>query len=560
MGVGARRHAALHRLADRPVLPVDHVPEVAGVATGRSRPTPPRRRRTAAGTRSRSGRRPAGAARTRRRGRPSTTASGSGRPARPCGAPARPRSARAAVTAVGGARHRERPRALAVRDARRPSRAPGRRRRTTAPAATARGAPGRSGSTRCSSRRRPSSWPRPRRCRSGPVTSDAEVVVGQRPGRPADAVAQRRGARRASGARRRSRPRPRRRAGAARTPPARRRRPRCAARAAASRRGRRSTSGRGSGSTSRRTAAARCPARSGRAASRGGGTRCTPRAGRRPASAVSTHRLAEHVDDGHPLRLVEPEVGDPADAGPLAQQHPLALARARRRVDVQLARQRRLQGHRGASVAGEPRTRWHAHRCPSGSDGQDRQRRAAAQVGHRVRLARGQRRAARVEAAARRDPGRVGDLAAQHDRLEPLHLRYDGQQRLRVGVLGRGQHLLGRPGLDDPAEVHHRDPVGDVPGQPEVVGDHEDAEAELLAQLEQQRQDLAADRRVEAGDRLVGDQQLRLEGQRAGDQHALPLAAGQLVRVAQEQRLGRPQPGRRQRGGDQLGLARARLR
>ena len=141
----------------------------------------------------------------------------------------------------------------------------------------------------------------------------------------------------------------------------------------------------------------------------------------------------------------------------------------------------------------------------------------------------------------------------------PVHLRYDGQQRLRVGVLGRGQHLLRRPGLDHPAEVHHRDPVGDVPRQPEVVGDHEDAETELLTELEQEREDLAADRRVEAGDRLVGDQQLRLEGERAGDQHALPLATGQLVRVAQEQRLRRPQPGRRQGGRHPLGLARPRL-
>ena len=34
--VGARGHPALHRLADRPVLPVDQVPELGGVASGRS--------------------------------------------------------------------------------------------------------------------------------------------------------------------------------------------------------------------------------------------------------------------------------------------------------------------------------------------------------------------------------------------------------------------------------------------------------------------------------------------------------------------------------------------
>ena len=76
-----------------------------------------------------------------------------------------------------------------------------------------------------------------------------------------------------------------------------------------------------------------------------------------------------------------------------------------------------------------------------------------------------------------------------------------------------------------------------------------------LAQLEQQREDLAADRGVEGGDRLVGEDQLGPQRQCAGDQHPLLLAAGQLVRVAQEQPLGRPQAGLGQRGGDQLGLA-----
>ena len=163
VGVGPRRHPALHRLADRPVLPVHHVPEVAGVGRVEVRRRHLGRLRTAAGTRSPCGRRPAAAARTPRRGRPSTTASGWGRPARPCAAPSRPRRAPAAATGSVVPGHGERPGALAVRDARRPSRGPARRRRTTAPAATARGAPGRSGSTRCSSRRRPSSWPRRRR-------------------------------------------------------------------------------------------------------------------------------------------------------------------------------------------------------------------------------------------------------------------------------------------------------------------------------------------------------------------------------------------------------------
>ena len=53
--VGPRRHAALHRLADRPVLPVDQVPEVGRVGGVERRPARPRRARTAGRRRSASG-------------------------------------------------------------------------------------------------------------------------------------------------------------------------------------------------------------------------------------------------------------------------------------------------------------------------------------------------------------------------------------------------------------------------------------------------------------------------------------------------------------------------
>ena len=44
-------------------------------------------------------------------------------------------------------------------------------------------------------------------------------------------------------------------------------------------------------------------------------------------------------------------------------------------------------------------------------------------------------------------------------------------QRLGVGVARRAEHLLGRPGLDDPAEIHHRDPVAEMAHHAEVVRD-----------------------------------------------------------------------------------------
>ena len=119
-----------------------------------------------------SGRRRAGRARTPRRGRRTRTPSGSGRRGRPCGA------SRSSSSSPGSGARSVVPVVVNVHA---PSRCgmplsqsrSCRRRRTTAPAATARGAPGRSGSTRCSSRAAPCSWPRRRR--SAPARS---------PGRP----------------------------------------------------------------------------------------------------------------------------------------------------------------------------------------------------------------------------------------------------------------------------------------------------------------------------------------------------------------------------------------
>ena len=54
----------------------------------------------------------------------------------------------------------------------------------------------------------------------------------------------------------------------------------------------------------------------------------------------------------------------------------------------------------------------------------------------------------------------------------------------------------------------------------------------LLLQVAQQVEDRRLNRDVERGDRLVGDQHARLDDQRTREADALPLAAGELVRVA----------------------------
>ncbi len=75
-------------------------------------------------------------------------------------------------------------------------------------------------------------------------------------------------------------------------------------------------------------------------------------------------------------------------------------------------------------------------------------------------------------------------------------------------------------------------------------------------QLEQQVQDLRLDRDVEGRDRLVGDHQARVGGERAGDADALALAAREGVREAVHELGPQARPaatarrrGRRARGG-----------
>ena len=64
------------------------------------------------------------------------------------------------------------------------------------------------------------------------------------------------------------------------------------------------------------------------------------------------------------------------------------------------------------------------------------------------------------------------------------------------------------------------------------MGDEDVGEAELLLEVVEQVDDLGLDRDVERRDRLVGDDQLRLQREGAGDPDPLPLPAGELVRVA----------------------------
>ena len=89
-----------------------------------------------------------------------------------------------------------------------------------------------------------------------------------------------------------------------------------------------------------------------------------------------------------------------------------------------------------------------------------------------------------------------------------------------------------RPDLLDRALVHHDDAVGHRQRFFLIVGDEDRRDAELALQRADFLAQRDADARVEGGQRLVEQQDLRARGERAGERDALLLAARQLIGIA----------------------------
>ncbi len=146
-------------------------------------------------------------------------------------------------------------------------------------------------------------------------------------------------------------------------------------------------------------------------------------------------------------------------------------------------------------------------------------------------------RATRVEAAPGRRHRGARYVALEQDAASlslPTRIGHRNRrhERVRVRVRGPLEHRVGRSDLDDLAEVHHRDEVRDVTDNREVVRDEDVRESELLLQVVEEVDDAGLDRHVERRHRLVEDQQLGIERERARDADALTLTARELVRIS----------------------------
>ena len=105
------------------------------------------------------------------------------------------------------------------------------------------------------------------------------------------------------------------------------------------------------------------------------------------------------------------------------------------------------------------------------------------------------------------------------------------EQPARVGMGGAVEDVCDRRAFDDPAAVHHHDPVGELRDDAEVMGNQDERHALLRPNLGDELEDLGLDRNVERRGGFVGDENVGLPRQGHGDHDPLVHAAGELVRV-----------------------------
>ncbi len=129
------------------------------------------------------------------------------------------------------------------------------------------------------------------------------------------------------------------------------------------------------------------------------------------------------------------------------------------------------------------------------------------------------------------------DLAGLWVGFRRVPLGLGRQQMPGIGMARLGENRGCRPLFDDLAALHDAGAVSDRPHDAEIVGDEQHRKAAPGAQFGKQLEDLRLHGDVECRRRLVGDQQLRIVGERHGDHHPLTLSAGKLVREGAEPRL-----------------------
>ena len=132
--------------------------------------------------------------------------------------------------------------------------------------------------------------------------------------------------------------------------------------------------------------------------------------------------------------------------------------------------------------------------------------------------------------------GGVRSLALKGLLAVGCHMDIDKVQQVAMGsntasALASGQLVFGIAHLDDATRIHHRNPVGKILDDAEIMGNEQVGHACLALQLGEQIEDLRLDRHIKRRSRLIKNHHLRANGQRPRDRDSLALAARELVRV-----------------------------
>ena len=130
----------------------------------------------------------------------------------------------------------------------------------------------------------------------------------------------------------------------------------------------------------------------------------------------------------------------------------------------------------------------------------------------------------------------TGQVSLQNDPM-PLFLdhrvgdRNGREQGLRVRVQGVAVQRVTVRQLHDLAQIHDSHAVTDVPHHAQVVCDEDVSQPQPVLQIFQKVDDLGLNRNVQCGNRLIADDQIGVQGQRAGQTDTLSLPPGELVWV-----------------------------
>ena len=121
------------------------------------------------------------------------------------------------------------------------------------------------------------------------------------------------------------------------------------------------------------------------------------------------------------------------------------------------------------------------------------------------------------------------DLAVLHPAAEKIHLPEKVHHEFGLGIV---ENFVGRADLLDAPFVHHHHAVGQFEGFFLIVRDKHAGHVDFIVQAAQPAAQFLPHFGVQSAERFVQKQHFRLDGQRPGQRHALPLSAGKLMRIA----------------------------